>query len=486
MTDTTPSDFAQGKPESIPARGLNEDTCKKWGYWRGEYRNKGVQIANYRNKDGAIMGQKIRFADKSFATTGTIKGLYGQHLWRDGGRRLIICEGEIDALSVSQILDNRWAVVSIPNGAASSMQNFKHALDWVERYEKVIFCFDNDDTGRKGAASCASMLSPGKAHIAELPLKDANDMLLAGRSKELVDCLFDAREYRPDGIVNGKELWDVISHKEEHKSKPYPFIGLNHITHGMRLGELVTVTAGSGIGKSLFCREIAHHLLGLGETVGYIALEESVRRTALGILGIHMNKPLHLDDDMLDEKEMRPAFDKTVGNGKFYTYDHFGSMESDNLLSKIRYLIKGFDCKWIFLDHLSIVVSGIQGDDERRLIDNTMTKLRSLVEETGCGMILVSHLKRVDTGHEEGGRVSLHHLRGSQAIAQLSDMVIGLERNKQSDKLSNETKVRVLKNRFSGETGHCSTLYYNIDTGRCTEEERASTFNDEETNNEPF
>jgi len=189
---------------------------------------------------------------------------------------------------------------------------------------------------------------------------------------------------------------------------------------------------------------------------------------------------------MLDEKELRPAFDKTVGNGKFYTYDHFGSMESDNLLSKIRYLIKGFDCKWIFLDHLSIVVSGIQGDDERRLIDNTMTKLRSLVEETGCGMVLVSHLKRVDTGHEEGGRVSLHHLRGSQAIAQLSDMVIGLERNQQSDRLSNETKVRVLKNRFSGETGHCSTLYYNIDTGRCTEEERASTFEETNNNNEPF
>ena len=151
-------------------------------------------------------------------------------------------------------------------------------------------------------------------------------------------------------------------------------------------------------------------------------------------MGIHLNKPLHLEDDAVEVEALRPAFEETVGNGKFYTYDHFGSMDSDNLLSKIRYLIKGFDCKWIFLDHLSIVISGIAGDDERRLIDNTMTKLRSLVEETGCGMILVSHLKRVDSGHEEGGRVSLHHLRGSQAIAQLSDMVIGLERNQQADK----------------------------------------------------
>jgi len=486
VSDPTPREFVNGSPQAIARRNLTEDTCRKWGYWMGNVNGQPVQIANYKTRDGKTCAQKLRFADKSFATRGELIGLYGQHLWRDGGRRVVVTEGEVDALSVSQAFDNKWPVVSVPNGAGAAKKFVAQAIDWLDRYDQVVFCFDMDDVGRKGAAECAALLTPGKAHIAELPLKDANDMLVANRSKELVQCLFDAREYRPDGIVNGKELWDVISHKEEHKSKPYPFIGLNSITHGMRLGELVTVTAGSGIGKSLFCREIAHHLLGLGETVGYIALEESVRRTALGILGIHMNKPLHLDDDMLDEKELRPAFDKTVGNGKFYTYDHFGSMESDNLLSKIRYLIKGFDCKWIFLDHLSIVVSGIQGDDERRLIDNTMTKLRSLVEETKCGMVLVSHLKRVDTGHEEGGRVSLHHLRGSQAIAQLSDMVIGLERNQQSDRLSNETKVRVLKNRFSGETGHCSTLYYNCDTGRCTEEDRSNTFNEEEETNQPF
>ena len=327
-----------------------------------------------------------------------------------------------------------------------------------------------------------STSNPGKAHIAELPLKDPNDMLVAGRAKELVSCLFDAREYRPDGIVNGKELWDVIADKEHSKSIPYPYSGLNELTLGMRQGELVTVCAGSGIGKSLFCREIAHHILGLNEKVGYIALEESVRRTALGIMGIHINKPIHLEEDDTSEEVLRPAFEETVGNGNFYTYDHFGSMDSDNLLSKIKYLIKGYDCKWIFLDHLSIVVSGIQGDDERRLIDNTMTKLRSLVEETGCGMVLVSHLKRVDSGHEEGGRVSLHHLRGSQAIAQLSDIVIGLERNQQSETISNETRVRVLKNRFSGQTGHCDTLHYDNATGRYSPD----VFKPSDETNNPF
>ncbi len=330
VSEPTPREFVTGSPQAIARRNVTEDTCRKWGYWMGTVNGQPVQIANYKTRDGKTCAQKLRFADKSFATRGELIGLYGQHLWRDGGRRVVVTEGEVDALSVSQAFDNKWAVVSVPNGAGAAKKFVAQAIDWLDRYDQVVFCFDMDDVGRKGAAECAALLTPGKAYIAELPLKDANDMLVANRSKELVNCLFDAREYRPDGIVNGKELWDVISHKEEHKSKPYPFIGLNHITHGMRLGELVTVTAGSGIGKSLFCREIAHHLLGLGETVGYIALEESVRRTALGILGIHMNKPLHLDDDMLDEKELKPAFDKTVGNGKFYTYDHFGRSEGDN------------------------------------------------------------------------------------------------------------------------------------------------------------
>jgi twinkle protein len=136
-------------------------------------------------------------------------------------------------------------------------------------------------------------------------------------------------------------------------------------------------------------------------------------------------------------------------------------------------MVRGLGCRWIVLDHLSIVVSGISssdGGDERRLIDNTMTALRSLVEELGCGMILVSHLKRPEgRGHEEGAQTSLAHLRGSAAIAQLSDLVIGLERNQQDKETRDVTQVRILKNRFTGETGLAVALHYDRGTGRLSE-----------------
>ena len=101
-------------------------------------------------------------------------------------------------------------------------------------------------------------------------------------------------------------------------------------------------------------------------------------------------------------------------------------------MSRIRYMAKGLDCKWIILDHLSIVVSSQENGDERKAIDRIMTNLRSIVQETGVGMFLISHLKRSSgVAHEDGGKISLADLRGSQSIAQLSDMVIGLERNQQ-------------------------------------------------------
>lgn len=200
-------------------------------------------------------------------------------------------------------------------------------------------------------------------------------------------------------------------------------------------------------------------------------LEESVKTTALGLMGLYLNKRIALNREEINENELRLAFDNTLGTGRVYLYDHFGSTQVDHLLSRVRHLAKALDCKWIILDHLSIVVSSMEeGGDERKLIDRTMTLLRTLVQETGIGLIVVSHLRRPEgKGHEEGAQTSLSQLRGSHSIAQLSDFCLGLERNQQNEETRNQTIVRVLKNRFSGETGVAGTLFYDVQTGRLTE-----------------
>lgn len=479
---TRAADLVAGEVEPLGKRRLTEDTCRKWDYRVGRFKDRKVQIANYRGEDGSVVAQKVRFANKEFTVTGDLKAalpLYGQWLWRDKGKMVVVTEGEIDALSVSQLQSNKWPVVSVPNGAQGAAKAVAKALDWLMGFDAVVFMFDNDEPGRKAAKACAEVLPPGKAKIATLPLKDASDMLVAGRGPEVIDAIWGAKAYRPDGVVCGADLWEDVSVEDDRECVPYPWPELDRLTHGLRQGELVTVTAGSGIGKSAVVRELAHHLLKRGETVGMLMLEENTKRTALGLMGIEANRPLHLTREGVTEEQMRAAFDATLGTGRLYLYDHFGSTEIENLLSRVRYLVRGCGCRWVILDHLSIVVSGLGDGDERRLIDNAMTMLRTLVEETGCGLILVSHLKRPEgKGHEEGARTSLGQLRGSAAIGQLSDIVIGLERDQQGEN-PNVTTLRVLKNRFSGETGEAGYLEYDRETGRLNETTVTSDFKDE-------
>ena len=245
--------------------------------------------------------------------------------------------------------------------------------------------------------------------------------------------------------------------------------------HGIRYGELVTITAGSGIGKSSFCRELATHLLNKGERVGYLALEESNRRTALGLMSAAVGKSLHIGEH--DRSTLTEAYQATLADWNLFLFDGFGSFDPDLIYNRIEYLATGLDARVIFLDHLSILLSGLDGD-ERRMIDTTMTKLRSLVERTGVAMFLVSHLRRTsnDTNHEEGARVTLGQLRGSAAIAQLSDGVIALERNQQTTTGNSDTTVRVLKNRYSGEVGVACNLSYDLSTCKFNETQAEPEF----------
>lgn len=473
---------------NLNARKINQDTCSKFKYMTGEYKGSPCQVANYYDDNGNIVGQKLRFPDKSFAVLGKVSNrLFGSQLWANG-KKIVITEGEIDCLTVSQLQGNKWPVVSIPNGAQAAKKAIEANLEYLDKFDEVILMFDMDDPGRKACEDCAKVLPAGKAFIANLPLKDPNECLLNGKGSEVLQSIWNAKPYRPDGIVSGTDLYEkcVTDIDDLKDSVEYPWKALQEKTKGARHGELYVFTSGSGMGKSTILRELEYYFgVVRGELCGIVALEESTRKTGLELMSIHINKRLILNPECVDESERGDAFKSTIGNGRFFLYDHFGSLDSSNLLSKIRYMIVSLGCKRIFLDHISIVVSGMDNDEdggERKAIDKLMTSLRSLVEETGATMFVVSHLKRPDKkGHEEGAQVSLSQLRGSGAIAQLSDMVIGLERNQQGAN-PNVLTLRVLKNRFCGLTGISGYLYYDQDTGRLSDYEAdpECPFEDEE------
>lgn len=469
---TTNTPFHEIQAKDLPKRGIKASVMRSHGYG---CTSSGLQAANYVDKDGTLVAQKLKSKDKKFAILGDAKKmtLWQQHRWKPGGRRLVITEGETDLLSWQSLMGDRYPAVSLPNGASAAVKDIKKAIDFVESFDQVILMFDADEPGRKAANDVAALLTPGKCMIAQVPsgAKDVCDAVGQGLGEALVKAFWEAKPQRPDGIVSSAELLEAVLAAPAVTAIDYPWKGLNDKLLGIRPRELVTVTAGTGVGKSQLCRALAWHLIKSGQRVGYISLEEGLARTGLGLLSQVMGKKLHIEPG--DEAEMTAAFNEHL-EGRVCVFNHFGSMDAENLLSRCRYMRIAEGCEFLIVDHLSILVSGWGDGDERRLIDNVMTSLRSIVEQTGVGMFLVSHLKRPSEGkgHEEGRRPRLSDLRGSQSIPQLSDAVIAASRDQQGDS-PDVTTIDVLKNRFAGFTGPACKLTYNHETTRFTEGEYA-------------
>ena len=463
-----------GEVKPLNARGINEDTCKKFGYTIGMYNGEKVQVATYR-KEGNIVGQKIRTKDKDFRWLGDKNpGLYGQQLWKAGGKKLCIVEGEIDALSLSQVQENKWPVCSLPSGAASASRAIKNSLEYINSFEQVIIMFDQDDVGREAAQNVAPLIAPGKCYIAELPMKDANEMLRAGKTSELINCMWSANKYTPEGIVNGADLWDDMNKKVDI-GLSYPWVGLTNALHGIREEEIITVIAGTGIGKSSIFKEIAYHLITEHQQkVGLFMMEESNSITALNLVGMSANKPIHIPGNEIPEEEKKAHFDHVFNSGNVFMYNHFGSANISEVVSKMRYLAVSCGVKHIFIDHLAcFTVSEEAIKDERKELDTIIASFASLCRELSLTLYLISHLNSGSgkISHEEGGRVNLRDIRGTRGIGQWSSQIICLERNQQEEdiELRHRTTLRILKDRFAGNVGNTITLKYTPKTGRITE-----------------
>jgi twinkle protein len=467
-----------GEAKAIVDRGILRETCEYFGVTQETEHGNLKHYYPYYDEDGHKVADKVRsVANKVFSINGNFQKatLFGQQLFQKGGKYITIVEGELDALASYQMTGSKWPTVSIRNGASAALKDCKAQYEYLDSFESIVICFDADEVGQKAAKEVAELFGNKVKIVKHLKgFKDACDYLANGKSTEFVNCWWRAENYVPDGIIAASSLWDSVSTPEPVAEAFYPFKGLNELLYGLRSAELITVTAGSGLGKSQFLREILFRILETTKwNIGGMFLEESVRKTARSIMSLHANKKLHLPDTQVTERELKEAFDATLGTNRVFLFDHFGSLAVDNVCNRIRYMARACDCRVVFLDHISLVVSGMDGNDERKSIDVLMTRLRTLVQETGITLICVSHLKRpsADKGHEDGGAVSLSQLRGSGAIAQLSDAVITLERNSMSTDptVRHTTKVAVAKNRYNGLTGPACSLMYDMQSGRMVE-----------------
>lgn len=457
----------------LSKRGLREETLKRYGYGLAEHNGKTVHVAPYHDAAGAVVGQKCRTADKDFFVLGSLKeaGLFGQQLFRSGGKRVVVTEGELDALAVAQAMALKWPAVSIPNGASGAAKSIKAQLEWLSSYEEVVLWFDNDEPGRKATEECVKLLPPGKVKIITTPggLKDACDVLKEQGATAVMQCVWEARSHRPDGVITGEDL-TVARLKAKAApgwQTPYPLV--NTMTRGVRPRQLWLFTAGTGVGKSTDAREWMYAALCEGIKVGAVYLEESVEDTAKYLIALDNNvlaEDLEDNPDILSMKQWETSQKKLLGSGLYQAYDHFGATDSDGLLSKLEFMaVNG--AKLLFLDHLTIAATGLDLEG----VDQLMVSLRAMIERTDCSVIAIAHIRKTSNGAkaaEEGGQISLDDIKGSGSLKQVPDVIVAKERNQQADDSTekNVSQLRVLKVRRGGKTGLADRLLYDEKTGR--------------------
>jgi twinkle protein len=453
---------------ALPERGLDATSINKYMVTVNTNDNDDTEAVFPRfDQDGEHCANQVRRANKQFRVEGSIKGarLFGQNLFPEGGRSITITEGYYDTLAAFQLTGSRYPNVGVMS-ASSAKREVIDNFEYLNSFEQIIINLDADEPGQKAAKEIAQLFTPGKVRILKLSEgKDANEYLMKGKEKAYVNEWFRAPSFMPDGLKLGTDqnLLDEIINYKEPESISYPWEGLNKKLYGIRLSELTLFTADTGIGKTTFMKEIEYALLqnkelqDRGYGVGFLHLEEPKRETLLGMLSIHNNKPYHLPDTDKSPGEITDAYNAVLNNNRVVVYDHFGSNDIDVILAKIRHMV-ALGCRYIVLDHLSIIVSDHSGD-ERKQLDEISTKLKTLTMNLQIAVIAVIHINRQGS------------VRGSAGPEQVSNNVIRLVRDKKEidEWRRNVTRMEVEKCRLSGRTGPASWVYYDGETGRLTE-----------------
>lgn len=463
-----------------PIRSIPVSTLRKFGYQINPEGTK--QAAHYRSRiDNSVSASHIRVVEpKDFYWIGSNLDLqlYGQHLWPSGGRRVVVTEGELDAMSISAVQQDRWPVVSIPNGVKSATSSIRQNLDWLTTFGEVVFAFDHDAAGQAAAQQCALLLPAGKARIATLPLKDANEMLRSGRAGDLVSCLWNASTYYPDDILDIDKIEDhVLQPMSTDDIWHYPWKSLSKRTLGARKGEIVLWTSGTGSGKSTILRSLALDHVSKGRSVGMVMLEENPEDTKLELMSFKLGHPIRIckamqalgmiQDLPYTEAQAIAAKEFVDKCSKLKIYRSNGEKAFERLLSMLQYMAISQELDVIIIDHINVIATASSASSEiqdRQAINNLLQEIRSIVIRTGVHMDVICQLKKGDKAFEEGDDITLQDLKGSGDLMTVPDTIIAMIRNRQQyDGNENVSVLKILKNRLAGWCGTAAAIEFDME-----------------------
>ena len=431
-------------------------------------------------------------------------------------------EWALSVLKGIEQIQNGEEVAGIPTlpyvglncGTANAVDTFANNEKFVRGYEKIVLAFDNDEAtaierekkikkGKEATDDVAAFLLSDNIFVAKYPnerndpdgFKDVRDMYDAGKIRDIYNMFSRAEDrYVPDKLISLSNITIENLRKKKKDGVPLPgFRGLYGLTRGPRTGELWTLTGPSGGGKSTISRKIEYAIVDYlrdmtiprldgwteNEKVAIIRLEEDEEESVNSLyaeeLGVDAKAFVADPEQFLTEEEHMEIHNRWIAEDKIKIFDHFGSIPTDQLIQKLKQMVFLDGCKWIILDHLSMVISGLKSDNERRDLDNIMTELAAFCKQYDVFILSISHMKRkeLQLPKDKDGNllpfwypVRKEDLRGSAALEQLSWVVLGVEPEELPDRSRGRVRLVVLKNRPHKKLGIADTLIMDEKTGK--------------------
>lgn len=396
--------------------------------------------------------------------------------------------------------------VGLNCGTANAVDTFANNEKFIRGYEKVVLGFDNDEAtalekerkvkkGKEATDDVAAFLLTDNIFVARYPnerndpsgVKDVRDMYDAGKGREIWNMFSKAEDkYVPDKLISLSNITIENLRKKKKDGVPLPGMPrLYELTKGPRTGELWTLTGPSGGGKSTISRKIEYAIVDYlrnmdiprldgwteHEKVAIIRLEEDEEESVNSLYAEELKvdpKAFVADpEQFLTEEEHLAIHQRWIAEDKIKIFDHFGSIPTDQLIQKLKQMVFLDGCKWIILDHLSMVISGLKSDNERRDLDNIMTELAAFCKQYDVFILSISHMKRkeLQLPKDKDGNmlpfwypVRKEDLRGSAALEQLSWIVLGVEPEELPDRSRGRVRVVVMKNRPHKKLGVADTM----------------------------
>lgn len=460
-------------------RGITKFTSAKYGV-HTELNEEGEVVSRYYpvTSAGKIVGYKKRAIPKTFIGIGNTKAtneLFGQSVFESGQKYLVVTTGEEDAMAVSEVLRSTsngveyWTpCISITAGDGSIIKQFKANYEYLASFSKIVLMFDNDEPGQRYVEEAARILPPGKAFIAKFPrdVKDACDMLKAGKSAELKQVFWKAEPFSRVDVLHLSQMWEDFENEDSNVKIPFPpaWSGLNEMMNGgMEKGEITVLGALTSIGKSTLISNIVYNLIeNTNFKVGTMYLESTKREVVRDLLSLDAGINLRTKArDSVDLEQLKKRFFEGLARKNQLVYvDHQGSISTSEIFDKLNYLAKAEGCDVIVIDPIQC---GVNSSDNAAIIE-FMDTLLKFAKETDTAVIAVSHMKK--PSEDDPHAVSEYQLMGSSSINQIAFNTILLSRDKMNDDPVKRscTKLQLVKCRRTGNTGEAGWLKYDHET----------------------